>query len=717
MAYIGGKWVTVGESKGLGSKINVVSKERATAMVSERGILAIPLEMNWGADESIKVFTAQDWTRDSLYTFGYDTTAPEVRNIREMFLGGANELVIARLNGKGEKASNSICKAKYPGTRGNDLEVSVEADPDSGTIENELADISVKFTASENKVTATYSNVPDGYELVGSLVKDGVENKKAVQTVDGNQLIITIPDGAEAGEYEVKACVKSGEAVSLISTGSITVTVTPATEPVVIEKFGFVKENATLDSINPGASSAIDHDNNIFYFYFKEKPEDATNYLTVFEVDGKKYASTWSNTRGNLVGLGKGKSHNTDADFVFDTSWKKHNGTEIDVTGKTVKVSVVKFDEPVTNAKAPTGEGTEVIAPVEIDCSADKEGGNNITVQEGTEASTTAKYTSATPESFDSEVPAKFIVKTFLDGVEVDKQTVKNISKLKDNDFIVWDKTLQLEENAGEPLSGGTNSEVTNADYSDALNKLEPQVFHVLGLPIRNEELQQMFIEYTKRLRDALGIKFVTVMPPTDEPANYEGVIQVPNLLEDDDVNEEGDLIYWVAGLQAGCKVQDSCGNLDYTGAYTIDVNYTQRALENMIDNGYFAFHLARGKDRQQHVRTWVDINTLTEFGDGQNEDWTRNQTIRVIDQCCNDIAALFNNDYASRVPNTDAGRAALRTDIKTYMEELEAKGAIEAFDPSSIVIEQYDKRIVVVEVLITPVNAMEQMYMTIFIQ
>ena len=100
-----------------------------------------------------------------------------------------------------------------------------------------------------------------------------------------------------------------------------------------------------------------------------------------------------------------------------------------------------------------------------------------------------------------------------------------------------------------------------------------------------------------------------------------------------------------------------------------------------------------------------------------KDENWTRNQTIRVIDQCCNDLAALFNNRYASRIPNTDAGRAALRTDIKMYLEELEAKKAIDTFDSSSIVIEEYDKRTVVVQVLITPINALEQMYMTIFIQ
>ena len=676
MAYIGGKWVTVGERKGLGSMINVVSKERAVASISERGVLAIPLEMNWGADDSVKVFSAEDWTKNSLYTFGYNISDPEVRNIREMFLGGANELVVARLNGKGEKATNSICTAKYPGIRGNDLEVSIEADPDSGIVENELSKISVRFTASGNTATATYSNVPSNYELVASMVKDGAEVKSIIQTVEGNKVTFTIPGDVEAGDYEIKACVKTGQVTSLISTGSISVEIDPETHRTVALSKGTEKSGTAVET----ASATFEFGTNTITVQFSNVP---VGYKPTVRVKGQV----------GILGFIPGRLEDKESD----------NGNKHVIT--------YSPDAPANGEMTVEAVLTKDKVQVINSCT------YTVAIEgEDKEAQAKAKYSSAKAETFDSEIPALYIVKTFLDGAEVDRQKVKNIGLLKDNDFIIWDKTLQLSETAGLPLTGGTNSKVTNADYSEALNKLEPQVFHVLALPVKNEPLQQMFIEYTKRLRDTLGIKFVTVMPTTEEPANYHGIIQVPNILKDD-TNQEGGIIYWVAGLQAGCKVQDSCGNVEYTGYYDVDVDYTQRALESMIDNGYFAFHLARGKDRKQHVKTWLDINTLTELGEGQSEDWTRNQTVRVMDQSCNDIAALFNNDYSSRIPNTDAGRAALRTDIKMYMEELEAKGAIESFDPASIVIEQYDKRIVVVEVLITPVNAMEQMYMTIFIQ
>ena len=679
MAYIGGKWTTVGESKGLGAKINVVSKERAVAMVSDRGILAIPLEMNWGADDSVKVFTAEDWAKNSLNTFGYDTTAPEVEKIKEIFLGGASELVVARLNGKGDKATNGICTAKYPGTRGNDLEISIEADPDSGTVENELSKATVSFSASGSEVTVKFSNLPVGYKPKAAVVKDGKEVSKGVsvnESADSITIYIT-PDIGD-GAFSVQAFAAQDSSKILLSTGECTATVTPATKSTIKLKEGSAQDNYGETGITVSYEVT---DNTV-----KATLTGAEEYTITPEL--KQGAATLSPQAGKLT------LDQQDGSITYTFLSGLAESQNYTLTIKAKKTAEEEAEQEISTYSFST----------------QKEG-------EDKEASVTGSYSSATPAELKETLPAKYIVKTFLDGAEVDKQTVKNVGKLQDNDFVIWNRSIQLEENAGVPLTGGSNSEVTQGDYSEALNKLEPQVFHVLALPVKNEQLQQMFIEYTKRLRDELGIKFVTVMPPTEEPANYEGIIQVANVLEDEGVNQEGDLVYWVAGLQAGCKVQDSCGNLDYTGAYTVDVNYTQRGLENLIDGGYFAFHLARGEDRQQHVRTWLDINTLTDFGEGQDENWTRNQTIRVIDQCCNDLAALFNNRYASRIPNTDAGRAALRTDIKMYLEELEAKKAIDTFDSSSIVIEEYDKRTVVVQVLITPINALEQMYMTIFIQ
>jgi hypothetical protein len=65
-------------------------------------------------------------------------------------------------------------------------------------------------------------------------------------------------------------------------------------------------------------------------------------------------------------------------------------------------------------------------------------------------------------------------------------------------------------------------------------------------------------------------------------------------------------------------------------------------------------------------------------------------------------------------------GRTAYWNELVTYYKTLAAMGAIEPIDPNndvkvSAVID--NKRAVKVDVIITPINTMTQVYMTVFVQ
>ena len=171
--------------------------------------------------------------------------------------------------------------------------------------------------------------------------------------------------------------------------------------------------------------------------------------------------------------------------------------------------------------------------------------------------------------------------------------------------------------------------------------------------------------------------------------------------------------MYWVTGAAAGCEVNKSNTNKQYDGEFDVDVNYTQIALEDNIKAGKFTLHKV-GDD----VRVLTDINSLTSFTDEKSSDFASNQIIRVIDQIANDIGALFNTKYLGQVPNDAAGRISLWSDIVTHHQQLENVRAIENFDPEAVKVEQGDtKRAVVVQDVITPVSAMEQLYMTVVVE
>lgn len=112
------------------------------------------------------------------------------------------------------------------------------------------------------------------------------------------------------------------------------------------------------------------------------------------------------------------------------------------------------------------------------------------------------------------------------------------------------------------------------------------------------------------------------------------------------------------------------------------------------------------------------DINSLVTTTDTKGNDFKSNQTIRVLDQIANDIAVMFNTRYLGIIPNDRGGRNSLWKDIVKHHKELEQIRAIEDFDSDTVIVEQGDtKKSVVVTETVTPVNAMEQLYMTVTVQ
>lgn len=299
----------------------------------------------------------------------------------------------------------------------------------------------------------------------------------------------------------------------------------------------------------------------------------------------------------------------------------------------------------------------------------------------------------------------KFDVKTVLEFKEMDVQTVKNSSELVANDWVTF-KSAELQETASTPLASGTNgTEVTTSEYQAFLNAIESYSFNALGCPVEDAKINELFVTFTKRMRDEVGAKFQTVV--YRKPADYEGVISVENEVTDD-VNKAS-VVYWTTGAQAGCAVNKSLTNTAYDGEFKIKVDYTQSQLADAIESGKFIFHNVTGE-----VRVLEDINTFTSVTDEKSIDFSSNQTIRVIDQIANDVAALFNTKYLGKIPNNASGRISLQSDVVAIHRALEDIQAIENFSADDIVVAQGDtKKSVVLTDKITVINAMSQLYMS----
>lgn len=294
----------------------------------------------------------------------------------------------------------------------------------------------------------------------------------------------------------------------------------------------------------------------------------------------------------------------------------------------------------------------------------------------------------------------KFNVVTYLDGNEVDKQIVADVTGLIANDFVVFKSDAMLEETAGIPLTGGTNGNVEGTAYSEALAALEGYSFNTLACLSSETTIKSVCAAYVKRMREQVGAKFQLVASNID--ADYEGVINV------DDINA----VPWVAGATGACAINKSCTNMKYNGELTIKSNYTQTELEKAIKSGKFVFTTV-GTD----VNVLRDINSLVTFTTEKGRDFSNNQVIRVLDEDANTTAAIFNKTFLGKVNNNDDGRIALKSALVSAAMEMQNIGAITGFSKDDITVDPGNlAESVVVKKYIKPSQSMEILYCTVYV-
>lgn len=188
MALGGGSFVTQNK-KIAGTYINFISAASASASLSDRGIVTMPLELDWGVDNEIFEVTNADFQKNSMKIFGYAYTDEKMKGLRDLFLH-ARTLYAYKLTSGGTKASNNIAQARYSGIRGNDISIVIEnnADDDSkvdvktmlgtATVDEQTVETAAELTAN---AYVTFKSDADLTVTAGSPLLGGTN-----KTVDGN---------------------------------------------------------------------------------------------------------------------------------------------------------------------------------------------------------------------------------------------------------------------------------------------------------------------------------------------------------------------------------------------------------------------------------------------------------------------------------------------------------------------------------------------------
>lgn len=332
-------------------------------------------------------------------------------------------------------------------------------------------------------------------------------------------------------------------------------------------------------------------------------------------------------------------------------------------------------------------------------------GGKAATATEGA-LTVTAKYGGTRGNDLRITIAANvdeegaFDVTTFLETEPMDSQTVHLLEELQENDFVTFRGTGTPTAAVGISLAGGTTEETKGSAYTEFLAAAEKEEFQVLAYNGTDTVTKKLFVNFTKRLREEEGVKFVTVLHGYPE-ADHEGVISVGTAPE---------LVYWVAGASAGAEVNESLTNAVYDGEYAVEAKQKKSDYIKGIREGQFLFYEEEGT-----LRVLRDINSFTSFEPTKNSDFSSNRVVRVLDGIANDVAQIFSKYYLGKQSNNADGRNLLKAEILAYHEQLMQIGAIEAFTAEDVRVEKgVEKQDVVVYESIQPVDAMEKLYMQV---
>ena len=128
MALGGGGWLF--QNKKLpGAYINFVSKVRPSTDFADRGYGAKALELDWGPEGEVFKVEVDDFQKSSTKYFGYDYTHDKITGLRDLFKN-LKTGYFYRLNNGAVKATCALATAKYGGSRGNDLTITIQANID-----------------------------------------------------------------------------------------------------------------------------------------------------------------------------------------------------------------------------------------------------------------------------------------------------------------------------------------------------------------------------------------------------------------------------------------------------------------------------------------------------------------------------------------------------------------------------------------------------------
>lgn len=266
-------------------------------------------------------------------------------------------------------------------------------------------------------------------------------------------------------------------------------------------------------------------------------------------------------------------------------------------------------------------------------------------------------------------------------------------------------------------LTGGTNG--TNNVVDDMHDYLENEYYAVATTAGWEESsnIHKLLAEETKLLRENVGIKVRAVIPNTTGVAyNYEGVSTVLNgyVLNDGTVISPNLAAARFAGMSASATPDQALTYTQLDDAVEASPKLNNDKTIEALNAGQIVFTTRAGS----RVVIEQDINSLTKYTSTKPKDFSKNRVIRTLDEICTNTTQTFETSFLGKVSNNEAGRNVFKANRIGYLTGLQNQNMIRDFENTDLTLSQGDEKdAVLMELYVTPVDAMEKLYVNLIVR
>lgn len=266
-------------------------------------------------------------------------------------------------------------------------------------------------------------------------------------------------------------------------------------------------------------------------------------------------------------------------------------------------------------------------------------------------------------------------------------------------------------------LAGGSNG--TNKVVDDMNDYLENEFYAVATTAGWDESsnIHKLLVEEIKLLRENVGIKVRAVVPNEQGAVyNYEGVSTVLNgyVLNDGTVITPNIAAARFAGMSASATPDQALTYTQLDDAAEARPKLNNDKTIEALNAGQIVFTTRSG----ERVVIEQDINSLTKFTSIKPKDFSKNRIIRTLDEICTNTTQTFETSFLGKVSNNEAGRNVFKANRIGYLTGLQNQNMIRDFENSDLTLSQGDEKdAVLMELYVTPVDAMEKLYVNLIVR